>query len=163
MNFPQPTSSHHWLKQFVGQWSYESQCNMGPDTPPMKTVGKETFRALGDFWIIGESTGQIPEAMGGGEFKAIMTVGFDPARDKYVGSWVGSVGSHLFIYEGSLDTVTNTLPLATTGPDMADPTIQRSYHDILQIVDENHRTLTSQMRNDDGSWTKFMTAHYTRI
>jgi hypothetical protein len=36
------------------------------------------------------------------------------------------------------------------------------YQDIMEFVSDDHRTLSSQMQNDDGTWNKFMTAHYYR-
>ena len=39
---------HRWLQQLVGEWTYESDCNMGPDQPKVKFKGTETVPA-GEF------------------------------------------------------------------------------------------------------------------
>jgi hypothetical protein len=33
----------------------------------------------------------------------------------------------------------------------------------MEIVDADHRTFRSQMRNPDGSWMQFLTMHYRRV
>lgn len=36
------------------------------------------------------------------------------------------------------------------------------YRDVIELVSDDHRTLTSHVLGDDGTWRKFMTAHYRR-
>jgi hypothetical protein len=156
--FTDPAPQHLWLKRFVGSWTFEVECVMGPDQPPMKSKGRETVRMLGDLWLIAEGEGEMP---GAGMMKSIMTIGYDPAKKKFVGSWVGSPSANLFVYEGDLKN--NVLPLNTVGPSFTDPTKLATYQDIVELIDDNNRMLSSQTRNDDGSWTRFMTAHYRRV
>ena len=61
MQTPEPQEQHRWLLQLVGEWDYESECNMGPDKPLMKSSGKQTTRGLGELWIIGEISGSLPD------------------------------------------------------------------------------------------------------
>lgn len=155
----EPVSQHRWLKQLVGEWTYEYECKMGPDQPAMKLTGREKVRMLGDLWVIAESTGEMPD---GGSMSSIMTVGFDPAKNRYVGSWVGSPMASMFIYEGQLDDSGKVLPLNTEGPSFTDPSKMARYQDVIEIVGEGKRTMTSQALGDDGTWTQFMQATYTR-
>ena len=37
---------------------------------------------------------------GGGTATTMLTLGYDPARKKYVGAWIDTVINHLWIYEG---------------------------------------------------------------
>jgi len=154
-----PHKEHFWLKKFVGEWTFESECSMGPDQPKMKTTGSESVRMLGDLWVIGEGRGEMP---GGGEGRMIITVGYDPGKKKFVGSWVGSMMPNMFVYEGVLDPTSTILPLETTGPDFADPTKTAKYRDTVEFKSEDHRVLTSSMLGDDGKWHTIMTAHYKR-
>jgi hypothetical protein len=50
----EPQKEHDWLLNFVGEWTYEGECSMGPDQPPMKSGGSETVRALGSLWVVGD-------------------------------------------------------------------------------------------------------------
>lgn len=37
------------------------------------------------------------------------------------------------------------------------------YKDVIEFIDDDHRTLTSQTPGPDGKWHQFMTAHYLRV
>jgi hypothetical protein len=38
-----------------------------------------------------------------------------------------------------------------------------NYRDVIEIIDDNHRTLTSYGQDENGDWQEFMNAHYTRV
>lgn len=38
-----------------------------------------------------------------------------------------------------------------------------NYKDVIEIVDDNHRTLTSYGEQENGEWMEFMKATYTRV
>src|SRR5215207_9489606 len=84
----EPQEEHAWLKKLVGDWTYEGECVMGPDQPPSKSGGVETVRMLGDFWMVADGEGEMP---GGGAAKMVMTLGFDPGKSRFVGSWYGTM------------------------------------------------------------------------
>jgi len=113
---------------------------------------------LGDLWMVGESTGDLP---GGGTMTAVITLGYDPARGRFVGSWVGSPMANMFVYEGTLDADRRALTLDTTGPDFADPAKTARYRDIIEIVSGSERLLRSE-RHADGRWHEMMRARYRR-
>jgi hypothetical protein len=157
---PQPQREHQWLEQLIGQWTWESDCAMGPGQPHLKLTGTESVRSLGGIWTIGEWRGQMPD---GGTADSIITLGFDPAKGHYVGSWVGSPMTFLWIYKGTLDPTERILTLAAQGPNFADggkTTVL--FHDVITIIDKDHRTLTGKMQDADGGWHEFMTTHYHR-
>jgi hypothetical protein len=54
------------------------------------------------------------------------------------------------------------LLLDTEGPGFADPNALASYQDRMEILDRDHRVLSSHARAPDGSWQPFMTMHYRR-
>ena len=70
--------------------------------------------------------------------------------------------TYLWVYEGSLDSAEKILTLHAQGPSCSGDGTMAKYKDVIEIVDEQHRTLTSHMLGGDGSWTRFMTAHYLR-
>jgi hypothetical protein len=37
------------------------------------------------------------------------------------------------------------------------------YQDIIEIIEKDHFSLSSQYRNPDGTWTHLMRAEYTRV
>lgn len=151
----EPAAEHGWLKRLVGSWAFEHTYDMGGET--CTSSGTEVVRMVGDLWAVGEMTGEMP---GGGTMTAIMTFGFDPGRGVFVGTWIGSPSAHLWVYEGSLEG--DTLTLETTGPAMDDPKKTAEYRDIVRIVSDDERTLTSRYKGEDGSWTQMVHGVYRR-
>lgn len=153
----QPTEEHRWLERLLGEWTNECEAVMEPGQPPVKTRGTETVRSLGGLWIVGEGHGEMPC---GGEATMLLTLGYDPSTKRYVGTWIGSMMTHLWIYDGSLSG--NVLTLEADGPDFGTPGKMAKYRDIIEMKSDDHRTLTSQALGEDGRWHSFMTAHYRR-
>lgn len=156
---PEPQKEHEWLHKLVGDWTCEMECSMGPDQPPMKSTGTESVRSLGGLWTIGEGTGDAPD---GTPVKSIMTLGYDPQKQKFVGTFVASMMTHLWSYEGTLDGSGKILTLDTEGPSFTGDGGMSRYQDIIEFVSDDHRTLKSRMPGEDGKWIQFMTAHYKR-
>ena len=157
--FGEPTKEHAWLQQLVGDWTYEGECYGGPDQPPMKSSGSETIRPLGGFWVMAEGKGQMP---GGGDAAMIMTLGYDVGKNRYQGTWVGSMMPHLWVYDGRMDADKRILTLAADGPSMAGDGTMQNYEDIIELVDPNHRILRARALGSDGKWNQFMETHYRR-
>jgi hypothetical protein len=91
-----------------------------------------------------------------------MTLGYDPQKKRYVGTWIGSMMTHLWVYDGALEAAERVLTLDTEGPDMAAAGKLAKYQDVIEFKSPNHRVLTSHVLGDDGTWHEFMTAHYER-
>jgi hypothetical protein len=155
---PEPQSEHRWLEKLVGHWTFENEAVMAPGEAPVKFTGTEVVRSLGGLWTIGEGQGEGP---GGGLHKSIMTLGYDPAKKRFVGTFIGSMMTHLWLYEGALDSAGRVLTLDSDGPNFSGDGIAR-YQDLIEFVDDNHRILGSRVQQSDGTWNHFMTAHYYR-
>ena len=154
-----PQKEHQWLHKLVGTWSCEAECSMGPDQPPAKMKATESVRSLGGLWVIAEGEGEMP---GGGTGTTRMTLGYDPQKRRYVGTWVGSMMTNMWIYEGSLDATGTVLTLDTEGPSFAGDGQTSKYQDVIAFENDDHRVLTSRVLRADGTWNAFMTAHYRR-
>ena len=164
MQPPEPQKEHHWLQKLVGEWTYEHDCSMGPDKPSEKFTGTESVRSLGGLWTVGEGRGPMPD---GGTATTIMTLGYDPVKKKFVGTFIGSMMTHMWIYDGQLDPTGKTLTLDCEGPSFTpDGKVVQGkmakYQDIIEFKTADHRVLRSQALGDDGKWTPFMEAHYRR-
>jgi hypothetical protein len=155
----EPQKEHQWLQKLVGEWTSESEMEMEPGKSPERCKGTESVRSLGGLWIVGEGSGEMP---GGGLATMILTLGYDPQKGRYVGTWVGSMMTHLWIYEGSLDAAGKVLTLDTEGPSFAGDGKLVKYQDVITLESHDHRILTSRTLGDDGKWREFMTAHYRR-
>ena len=153
----EPRDEHRWLGRLVGEWTSEAEMSMGPQAE--KSRGSESVRTLGDLWVLCEGTGEMP---GGGTAKMLMTLGYDPAKQRFVGTWVGSMMTHMWVYEGTLDATRRILTLESEGPSMAGDGTTSRYRDMIEMKSDDYRMLTSHALGPDGKWQKFMTAHYRR-
>lgn len=156
--FAQPQQEHQWLQKLVGEWTFEGEA-IGPDQQVMRHAGRERVRPLGDLWIVAEGEGEMP---GGGPATWMMTLGYDPEKQRYVGTWIGSMMTHLWFYEGQLDESGESLPLEAEGPGMT-PGASARYRDVYELVDDDHRKMSSYVLGDDGQWIRFMTVEYRRV
>ena len=159
MKAAEPQKEHQWLQKLVGEWTFESEAMMGPDQPPMKSEGSERVRPLGGLWTLGEGQGKMPD---GSLATTLMTLGYDPQKGRFVGTWVGSMMTNLWVYDGELDADGRTLSLYSEGPSMSGDGTMGKYRDAIEIVNDDHRIMTAEFQGEDGSWNKFMTAHYRR-
>ena len=155
----EPQEEHRWLQRMVGEWTSEAEMIVEPGKPAEKTSGTETVRSIGGLWIVAEGQGGMP---GGGTATMILTLGYDPRTKRYVGTWIGSMMTHLWIYDGSLDATRKVLTLESDGPSMTGGNQLVKYRDVYELQSDDVRVLTSHVRADDGSWTQFMTATYRR-
>jgi hypothetical protein len=155
----EPQKEHQWLQKLVGEWTCESEAIMEPGKPPEKWKATESVRSLGGLWTLGEGTGETP---GGGAATTMMTLGYDPQKKRFVGTFIASMMTHLWIYDGALDEAGNVLTLDAEGPDMAGEGRMAKYQDIIEFKSSDHRVLRSRMLGDDGNWREFMIANYWR-
>jgi hypothetical protein len=156
-----PQQEHVWLQQMLGDWTISGECDMGPDQPASRTTGKEHVRGLGGFFVVCEGQGEMPGSDDTGYM--LMTLGYDIANKKFVGSWAGSMMPGMFFYEGQLDAAKKVLTLDTEGPSFTGDGSTAKYQDVITIKSKDERTLHSQTLQPDGSWKRFMTATYRRV
>jgi hypothetical protein len=95
-------------------------------------------------------------------FTGVLTLGYDPEAAQYVGTWIDSMGSHLWKYEGEVDASGRILTLETQGPCPTAPGKVSNFRETLEIKDPNHRVFTSAMQDDEGNWNTMVTVNYHR-
>ncbi len=155
-----PQHEHHWLEKLVGDWRVE-----GKATTPAgeeKTEGEETVRSVDGLWFIAEGEGDMP---GGNRGTTILTLGYDTMKKKYVGTFIGSMMTYQWVYEGQLDANERVLILDTMGPDFSERGIGSQlvpYQDRIEFIDDDHRVLRSHRKGQGGQWEPFVEIHYYR-
>jgi hypothetical protein len=145
--FAKPQQEHRWLQKLVGEWTYEAADAGGSMT------GGERVRTLGDLWVLCEGTGAMPD---GDPATTLMTLGFNPDTKRFVGTWIGSMMTHLWIYDGELDASGRVLTLSAEGPSMQGDGTMARYQDVITIESDERRTLTARVQEADGTWKQFM-------
>lgn len=155
---PRPLSEHDWLQQFVGEWQSEAECHVEPGSPPVKSVGHERIRALGGFWTVSEIEAEIS----GRPFRTIQILGFDPHKERFIGTWVDTMTSYMWRYEGTLNESKNVLTLETEGPCPMHSGISK-FRETLEARDHDHKVYTSSIIDENGQWSTNLIANAHRI
>lgn len=155
----EPQKEHEWLQALVGEWTLEDMTTE-PAQPASPQPWTESVRSLHGLWILMEGRGEMP---GGGAATTLLTLGYDPQKKRFVGTWIGSMMTHLWVYDnGTLDAAGKILTLESEGPDMAVEGKMARYRDVIELKSGDHRVLTSHALGEDGQWREFMTANYRR-
>jgi hypothetical protein len=151
-----PEREHRWLQKLVGEWTFETDASASASE---KASGTERVRQLGDLWVLAEGEGRMP---GGVAATTLMTLGYDPAKGRFVGTWIGSMMTHLWVYDGELDPAGRVLTLNSEGPNMTGNGSLSKYQDIIEFRSDDHRVLTARTQATDGRWQQLMMIHYRR-
>lgn len=156
--FPKPEKEHQWLQKFVGHWKTTSKGSMGPDQPPMECTGTITAHMVGGFWVVNEMKSEVM----GFPMQGVLTVGYDPTKKKYTGTWIDSMVNHLWHYEGTVDKTGKKLTLETEGPNFMTDGKLTKFRDAYEFKTADHILVTSAIQGDDGKWMTFMTGDAKR-
>ncbi len=140
------TPDHAWLAQLAGEWVADGE----------GLQARETARCLEGRWLVIEGEGPAEE----GTHRYVFTIGFDDAKGRYVGSFVSSMMSSLWVYEGWREG--DTLTLESLGPRFDGEPGTAIYRDTITL-DGASRTLVSTVETPDGGWHEFMRATSTRV
>jgi hypothetical protein len=149
---------HEWLQKFVGEWTSHSKAKVGPDQPEFECSGTISSRSLGKLWVVNEMKGSLGEF----EMHGLQTIGYDPQKKKYVGTWVDSMVNHLWHYEGTVDESGKKLTLEAEGPNHTAGGKLTKFRDAYEFASDDRIIITASMQSEDGEWVTFMTGEATR-
>jgi hypothetical protein len=155
---PEPEKPHQWLQQLAGEWDVEVSVTMMPGQPPQKFKGTESIRTVGEYWIVAQGKSTFMDQ----PMESMLTLGYDPQKKKFVGTWIDSMQTYLWNYEGTLDEAGKTLTLLTEGPFPGAPGKLSKFKEVIELKSKDHKTFSSSLQTDDGKWVTFVTADYRR-
>lgn len=148
-----------FLERLSGEWTVVSKAVPGPGMEPVRLESRAEARLLGGKWLVEESRGT---AAMGGDFTSIFTLGYDPARERFVGTFISSMQRHLWSYTGSLETSGDVLVLETEGPILGNPQKTTRYREYIENKDADRKVIRSMILGPDGEWFEFSHAEYQR-
>lgn len=153
---PQPGPEHKKLTSQVGTWSAELSY-MGEDGQQTKSKGVSVRKApLGGFWLIDN----FQADMMGMKFRGQGTTGYDPAKKKYVGTWVDSMTPSLMVIEGNFDKTGKILTMEGMGQGFDGKPAKTRL--VTTEKDKNTHVFEMFTQMPDGKFMKTMTITYTR-
>ncbi len=157
---PEPTAEHQWLQKLLGEWTFETvQFDEAGEVTGEVFSGKETVRALGGLWIHCEMEAQGPD---GQPSRSLMTLGYDPKKARFVGTFVSDMMPELWVYDGSMDSGGTSVTLNTEGPDFVSEGETGQYRDSIELIGPDERVFRSETLGPNGTWREFTKSAYRR-
>lgn len=154
---PVPLDKHRWLNRFVGEWEFTTELHALPGEP-LTTEGTEQVRPIGEFWIIAESQSTMMDI----PMTNVLTFGYDPQQQKYIGTSVDSMSSTIWRYEGEVDDSGDRFTVRWEGPCPRVPTDLVHFRGVTEFHSDDHRTFKATTRNDDGEWDTVVKVEFRR-
>jgi hypothetical protein len=151
-----PEKEHLWLRRLCGTFDCETEFAMTPEGPTQKSKGLDVTEPFGDFWVKTMISGKPPGM--DREMNGLMTLGYDPAKKKFIGTWVDNMMAFMWRYEGSLDATGNVLTLDTEGPSFTTPGATAPYRERIELRGDGEKVFSSSTEIKSGVWTTFMTS-----
>jgi hypothetical protein len=137
MEIPKPRPEHEILKKDVGVWDATVESSMSPEGKATVTKGVETNTLFdGGLWLVQDFKGEFF----GTPFQGHGVTGYDPAKKKYVGTWVDSMTMGLSKVEGTYDPKTKTMNASMESP--APDGSMMKMRSTSEWKDENTRVFT---------------------
>jgi hypothetical protein len=152
-----PGIPHKRLAMMTGSWTTRTRTWMEPDKPPMEGTGTcEQKMLLDGRYLQQEYSGE----MMGSKFTGINVIGYDNHTNKYVSTWIDSMGTGIYYFEGTASADGRTITQESSYDDpVRGPMVWRS---VMKIVDENTVEYDMYLIPKDGNEDKMMEMKLTR-
>jgi len=156
------TPEHKALANDVGVWDADMFVYVpGMKEPIAAGHGVETKTLLsGGLWALSEFKGDFAAV----PYEGRGQIGFDPAKGKYVSSWIDSASAKLLVQEGTYDEKTKTVTMIGEGDDPrggSTATLRTTVHQ----PDAETRVLTLSIKpkgGKDSEYVKFFEIRYKK-
>jgi hypothetical protein len=152
-----PGEPHKLFASLAGSWTTTSKEWMEPGKPPTESTGTAEMKMLLDGRFLYQ---EYNAQMMGQPFTGIGIDAYDNMTKKYVTAWMDSMGTGIFIMEGTASADGKTITLKGSHPE---PDGGRMTHRaVWKIVDDNTQTFDMYGAHKGGKETKMMEIVYTR-
>ena len=152
-----PGEPHKQLASLAGSWSTKTKEWMDPSKPPMESTGTCEEKVLLDGrFLQQECTGD----MMGQPFTGIGVIGYDNFTKKYVTTWMSSMGTGIFVMEGTGSADGKTIILHGSHPDPMGG--EMKHRALWKFVDANTQTFEMYGAHGHDKEMKMMEITYTR-
>ena len=152
-----PGTSHELLEGMAGTWSTKTKSYLEPGKPPVESTGTcEQQMILDGRFLHQEFKGD----MMGAPFIGIGVTGYDNHKKTYVSTWMDSMSTGIYYFEGTVDPEGKTITQEYHGDDpVRGPMTWRS---VTKIVDENTHFFEMYGTDKTGEEQLMMEIVYTR-
>lgn len=151
-----PGKEHEFLKDMEGTWDAEMKFQI-PGAAEQTSKGTETVVLVGGFWAVFDI--KFADMMGG-PWHGHGTIGYDPVKKKYVGSFVHSMAPFMSIGEGTADAGGKTMTMSWDGVGPSGES--EKMREVFEMKDKDNAVMTMYGAGPDGKEMKHFTMTYKR-
>ena len=153
-----PGKPHSLFATLAGSWTTQVKEWMEPGKPPVNSTGSAEMKMLlGGRFLYQEFSGQ----MMGQPFSGVGIDAYDNIRKKYVTAWMDTMGTGIFLMEGTASPDGKTITL--TGQHEQPGGGHMSHRAVWKLIDPNMQTFEMYGTHHGGAEMKVMEITYTRI
>ena len=154
-----PNANHEVLKSFVGSWKANVKMWMDPKATPEESEGtSEAKMIMGGRFLEQTFNGTFM----GGPFEGRGIYGYDNMRQEYTGLWFDSMATGIMVSAAKHNAETKVM---TEEGSMSCPISgegHRWYKAVTTIIDADHYTYESFLKDKDGQEFRSMLISYSR-
>jgi len=152
-----PGTPHKLLDRMTGSWNTKTTSCTEAGKPPVESTGTcKQEMVLGGRFLHQEFAGD----MMGAPFTGIGVTGYDNHKNKYVSTWMDSMSTAIYYFEGTADPDGRTITQECLGDDpVRGPMVWRS---VTKIVDDNTHLFEMYGTDKSGKEELMVEITYTR-
>jgi hypothetical protein len=152
-----PAEPHKLFATLAGSWTTTTKEWMEPGKPPTESTGTAEMKMLLDGRFLYQ---EYNSQMMGKPFSGIGIDAYDNMTKKYVTAWMDSMGTGIFIMEGSASADGKTITLKGSHPEPDGG--KMTHRAVWKIVDANTQTFDMYGTHKGSKEMKMMEITYTR-
>ena len=152
-----PGEPHKVFASLAGHWTTQTKEWMEPGKPPMESTGTAEMKMLLDGrFLYQEYHGQMMSQ----PFSGIGIDAYDNMTQKYVTAWMDTMGTGIFMMEGTASPDGKTITLHGSHPEPGGG--RMTHRAVWTLVDANSQTFDMYGAHHGGSEMKMMEILYSR-
>jgi len=152
-----PGEPHKMFATLAGSWTTTTKEWMEPGKPPAESAGTAEMKMLLDGRFLYQ---EYNSQMMGQPFSGIGIDAYDNMTKKYVTAWIDSMGTGIFIMEGTASADGKTITLRGSHPEPGGG--KMTHRAIWKIVDNNTQTFDMYGTHHGGKEMKMLEITYTK-
>jgi hypothetical protein len=152
-----PGAPHRLLAKWAGSWTTKTRAFMGPGEPPMESTGTCEQKMLFDGrYLQQEYAGEMMDS----PFTGINLIGYDNHTGNYVSTWIDSMSTGIYCFEGSASADGKSITQECSYDDpVKGPVVWRS---VTNIVDDETLVYEMYITSREGKEEKAMEMTLTK-
>ena len=152
-----PGEPHKQMASLAGTWTTKTKSWMDPSQPPMESSGTCEQKVLLDGRFLQQ---ECSGDMMGQPFKGIGLMAYDNFTKKYKATWMDSMGTGLYVFEGTASPDGKTITMTSNWEDPIEGPMK--VRTVTKIIDNNNQVFEMYGTGKLGKEVKMMEMTYTR-